>query len=249
MTTVRFEHVSKAFGDNVVLREVGVVCPDGKVTAIVGPNGAGKTTLLNVATGFVCPDAGRCLVGSREVSGRSPYKVARVGVARTFQSVRTVSHATVLENVLLAFPRQKGEGVTRSLLRFGLGRQEASNRREARAWLDRVGLAEVELRQAGELSYGQRKLLSLARCLATGARVLFLDEPVAGVQPDLRQRLGTLLRTLQEDGYSITFVEHDFNTVRDIADVAVVLDRGQVIAVGAPDSVLESARVVEAFLG
>ena len=159
-----------------------------------------------------------------------PYKIARLGVARTFQDLRLILHLSLLDNVVLARPRQRGERLLGALLRVSVGKEENRNREEAMRLLRFVGLDEKLDHLAGALSYGQQKLLTLACCLATEARILILDEPIAGVHPEMAVRIMALLNDLKEQGKVIVFIEHDIEAVRQLADHLVVMDDGKVIA-------------------
>jgi ABC-type branched-subunit amino acid transport system ATPase component len=249
MDAFRCKNLSKSFDGVHAVDGVTLEFPGSGITAIIGPNGAGKTTLLNVLTSFLKPDAGNCFLGAHETSHLPPHRIARLGVARTFQDLRLISQVSVLENVLLARPRQRGERLVPALFRFGVAAEERQNREEAMRLLDFVGLAEKAREAAGELSYGQQKLLALACCLATDARLLLLDEPVAGVAPGMSSRILELLRKLCNDGKLIVFIEHDIEAVRRAADLVIVMDHGKVIAQGPARDVLEQPAIMEAYLG
>lgn len=248
MATFGCEALSKSFDGVQALVGVQSVFSDG-VTAIIGPNGAGKTTLINSLTGFLRPDTGRVFIGERDITRLAPHRIAHLGVARTFQDLRLILQVPTLENVLLARPRQRGESLFWAVLRFGVAAEERRNREEAMRLLRFVGLEEKAGELAGELSYGEQKLLSLACCLATEARILLLDEPVAGVHPEMASRILDLLRQLRDDGKIIIFIEHDIAAVRRVADVVIVMDEGRIIAQGKPSDVLERQEILEAYLG
>jgi ABC-type branched-subunit amino acid transport system ATPase component len=243
------KNVSKSFDGVRALADASLEFPRSGVTAIIGPNGAGKTTLLNVITGFLRPDAGKCLLGDRELTGLPAHKIARLGIARTFQDLRLISQVSVLENVLVARPNQRGERLLHALFRVGVAAEEKKNRTQAMHWLAFVGLDAVANDFAGELSYGQQKLLTLACCLATDADTLLLDEPVAGIQPDRVEQILDLLRELRDLGKMIVFIEHNIAAVRKIADSVIVMDHGKVIAQGKPSDVLERPEIIEAYAG
>jgi len=245
---LRGKGLTKTFDGVQALDGVSLEFPSRGITAIIGPNGAGKTTLLNVLTGFIRPDAGRCFVGARDITRLPPHRIARLGIARTFQDLRLILQVSVLDNVMLARPRQRGENLFPALFRFGVAAEEAGNHEEAMRLLRFVGLGEKVGELAGELSYGQQKLLTLACCLATEAQILLLDEPVAGVHPEMAARILDLLRQLREDGKLITFIEHDISAVRQAADLVIVMDDGKVIAQGRPSEVLEQPEIMEAYL-
>ena len=247
--SLRCEGLRKAFDGTRALAGVSLEFPSSGIIAIIGPNGAGKTTLLNVLTGFIRPDEGRFFLGERELRGMALHKIARHGIARTFQDLRLISEVPVLENVLLARPNQKGERLLPALLRFGVAAEEAQNREESMRWLRFVGLDSAANELAGELSYGQQMLLTLACCLATDARILLLDEPVAGVHPEMASRILGLLSQLREQEKLVVFIEHDIAAVRQVADVVIVMDEGRIIAQGAPAEVLERPEIMEAYVG
>jgi ABC-type branched-subunit amino acid transport system ATPase component len=245
---LRCENLSKSFDGTRALADLTCEFPATGIVAIIGPNGAGKTTLLNVLTGFLAPQSGRCWLGEWELTGVAPHRIARFGIARTFQDLRLISQVPVQENVLLARPNQKGERLLRALLRFGVAREEKLNYDEAMRWLKFVGLADAVGQLAGELSYGQQKLLTLACCLATEAKILLLDEPVSGVHPEMVQKILGLLSELRGQGKLIVFIEHDIAAVRQIADQVIVMDEGKIIAQGKPAEILERSEIIEAYV-
>jgi len=249
MQSLRCQGLFKLFDGVRALAGVGLQFPSSGIVAVIGPNGAGKTTLLNVLTGFLRPDAGRCFLGDRETTHLAPHRIAQLGVARTFQDLRLISQVSTLENILLARPRQRGETLLGALFRVGVAAEEARNREEAMRLLRFVGLEENAAELAGELSYGQQKLLTLACCLATKARILLLDEPVAGVHPEMVSHILGLLRQLRDDGKLVVFIEHDIASVRQIADLVIVMDEGKIIAQGPPGEVLGRPEIMEAYLG
>lgn len=247
--TLRCEEVSKSFGGIRALRQVSVEFPSRGITAIIGPNGAGKTTLIDVLTGFTTADTGRCYLGNTETTAMRPYQTARLGVARTFQELGIIRQESVIANVMLAFPHQKGETLVGSITRFGVRRQEAYNRDSAVSVLQRVGLESKLQDRAGELSYGEQKLLALARCVATGAPVLLLDEPVAGVHPEMAEQIVSIMNALIDEGRGIIFIEHNIGVVRQAAERIIVMDRGSVVAEGIPQEVLARPEIMEAYVG
>ncbi len=249
MPTFRCDGLCKSFDGIRALADVQLQLPAVGITAIVGPNGAGKTTLFNVLTGFIRADTGTCFLGNRETTRLAAHQITQHGVARTFQDLRLIFQIPVLDNVLLARPEQRGESLLGALLRVGVAAEEARNREDAMRLLKFVGLQDKALEMAGELSYGQQKLLTLACCLATEARVLLLDEPVAGVHPEMASRVLNLLRQLRDKGKLVVFIEHDIGAVRQVADHVFVMDEGKIIAQGPPRDVLERPEIMEAYLG
>lgn len=249
METFRCDRLCKSFDGIRAVSDLTLELPETGVVAIIGPNGAGKTTLLNILTGFLRPDSGRCLLGGRETTHLAPHRIARLGVGRTFQDLRLIEQVSGLENVMLARPNQRGEGLLAALLRFGVAKQEAANREEAMRLLRFVGLADKAAELAGELSYGEQKLLTIACCLATEARILFFDEPVTGVHPEVAGQILDLLRRITNNGKLVVFVEHDISAVRRVADLVIVMDDGRVITQGPPSEVLERPEILEAYVG
>ena len=250
MSVLECQGVSRAFGGVQALSGVTVRFPDSGVVALVGPNGAGKTTLLNVVTGFLRPDKGRVLFDSHDITRFAPQQIANLGLVRTFQNLRLVPSMAVLENVMLTPQHQRGEHLFYALAGLWWQDQERANRRDAVDILRRVGLSEDRqlVQPAGELSYGQQKLLSLACCLAAQPRILFLDEPVAGVHPVLRGQILALIRDLAHEGRLVAFIEHDIEAVRQIAERVIVMDEGRVIADGRPSDILSQRAIMEAYL-
>ena len=249
LTSLRCQGLRKSFGGVCVLRDLSVTFPPSGVVALVGPNGAGKTTLLNILTGFLKPDAGQCFYGKIETTSLSPHRIVQLGISRTFQEVRLIQELSVLENVALGFRSQQGETLLGSLCQPRKGQAASRTYRNARRLLREVELDTSAGKLAGQLSYGQQKLLSLASCLSTEPTVLLLDEPVSGVQPSLKSKIGTLLRKLSDADHSVVVVEHDLGFVRELASVVIVMDQGQILAEGCPSEALERTEVLEAYIG
>jgi branched-chain amino acid transport system ATP-binding protein len=219
----------------------------GSITGLIGPNGAGKSTLFNCVSGFVRAEAGRVLLDGKRIDRLPPYRIARAGLVRTFQTPRALTRMTVLDNVLLAAPRHPGEKLTRAL---GGRSREYEARSRAAELLGLVGLGSHAPALAGTLSGGQRKLLDLIRALMAEPRILLLDEPMAGVSPGLRvELLQHILQLRDRDGITLLIVEHDLDFVMNASDRVVVMNNGQVIAEGAPDEVRGDERVIDAYLG
>jgi len=242
------EKLHKSFQGLHALRDVSLQFPMQSICAVIGPNGAGKTTLLNILTGFLRADSGRCFIGRRDTTDLAPHTITKLGMARTFQELRLIQQVSVMDNIMLAIPDQCGEQWLSALLYLNTKREEAANRKRALDLLQLVALSEKADTMAGRLSYGQQKLLAIACCLATDAKILLLDEPVAGVDPSMATRILTLLRELQSQGKSIIFVEHDMEAVRQVANIVVVMDAGQVIAKGVTTDVLNKPEIIEAYL-
>ncbi len=242
-------NLCKSFDGTVALDGFSADVREREVVGLVGPNGAGKTTLFNVVTGFLRPDAGDVSYKGETLSGTPPYRVARLGLARTFQELRLIYRMTALENVLLAFPSQAGESGLGAFGRWPrVTREERHNRGEALAMLDYVGLAEKAAELADEMSYGQQKLLSLACCLATGGELLLFDEPVAGVAPGMVDKILALITDLRARGKTVVFIEHNFAAVTEVCDRVIFMDEGRLVAEGTPAQVRDNADVIESYL-
>lgn len=248
MKFLRCQRIHKAFGGVLALRGVELAFPPGAISAIIGPNGAGKTTLLNILTGFVRPDSGHCYLDENEITHLPPHRIARLGITRTFQELRLISQFSAMENVLLARPNQKGEHLFSLFRGHNVRVEEELNREEAIRLLRFVGLEKLAFQLAGELSYGQQKLLTLACCLSAKAEILLLDEPVTGIQPYMVSHILNLLRQLRRDGKVVVFIEHDIAAVREIADFVIVMDDGTIVANGPPNEILTLPHILEAYV-
>lgn len=241
--------LSKRFGGVTALDDFSFQVAAGEVVGLIGPNGAGKTTLFNVLTGYLRADAGELEVKGQRLPRPIPHRMLGCGVARTFQGLRLIGGITALDNVLLSFPHQRGEYVSRLWLApRAIARQERTNTEQAREHLKRVGLAQKETHLARELSYGQQKLLSLACALATGAQIMLLDEPVAGVHPRIIELILALIGELAAGGKAVVLIEHNVRAMERVATRAIFMDQGRKIAEGTPAEVLADERVLEAYL-
>ncbi|MFK4853186.1 ABC transporter ATP-binding protein [Microbacterium sp. ZW T6_19] len=241
--------VQRRFGGLVAVDVDHLEIPRGAITALIGPNGAGKTTLFNLLCGFDRPNSGTWSFDGRSLSGVPSFKVARMGQVRTFQLTKALSLLTVLENMKLGAPGQKGEGFWASLFPFLWRRQDGEIEVKARELLKRFKLDAKEKDFAAALSGGQRKLLEMARALMSDPHLVMLDEPMAGVNPALTQSLLDHILDLKEQGMTVLFVEHDMHMVRHIADWVVVMAEGRVVAEGPPEEVMEDPAVIDAYLG
>ena len=242
--------LTKRFAGVVALADVELTVGPGELVGVIGPNGSGKTTLFNCIAGAVRPDRGRVVLDGREITGCPPHAAARRGLGRTFQAARVFPRLTVREHLLAAFQEFQPDGFLARLLRLpAAARAEAAADRRARALLDWVGLAEAEERPAAALSYGQRKLLAFAMALVPTPRVLMLDEPMAGVNPLLVERLARHIRELHAEGRTVVLIEHNLSVVMTLCQRLVVLDHGQKIAEGPPQQVRETPAVIEAYFG
>ena len=243
------DNVRRAFGGLVAVDVEHLEVQHGAITALIGPNGAGKTTFFNLLTNFDEPDTGDRLFEGNDLSGVSAYKVANLGMVRTFQLTKSLSKMTVIDNMRLGGTEQAGESFFRALLPFLWRRQEAEITQRADALLERFKLSHMRDEFAGTLSGGQRKLLEMARALMVRPNMVMLDEPMAGVNPALKQSLLDHVKGLRDEGMTVLFVEHDMDMVQEISDWVVVMAEGRIIAEGPPESIASNQAVVDAYLG
>jgi ABC-type branched-subunit amino acid transport system ATPase component len=243
------DDVSRLFGGLKAVDVGHLEIQRGAITALIGPNGAGKTTFFNLLTGFDKPDTGSWTFNGRSLAGMPAYRVARLGMVRTFQLTKVLAKLSVIENMRIGATGQSGENLLKSMFSFLWRGQEQANTERADKILARFTLDTKREDFAGSLSGGQRKLLEMARALMVEPELVMLDEPMAGVNPALKQTLLGHVKSLREDGMTVLFVEHDMDMVRDISDWVIVMAQGQVIAEGPPDSVMADQRVIDAYLG
>ena len=246
---LKVDGMRREFGGLVAVDIEHLEVQRGAVTALIGPNGAGKTTAFNLMSGFDTPTAGTTWFDGADTSGIAGYKLAQLGMVRTFQLTRVLTRLTVLENMMLGATHQIGEKPWTSPFRFLWTKQDAEIRDRAEELLKRFKLDHVAHEYAGNISGGQRKLLEMARALMVGPRLVMLDEPMAGVNPALKQSLLGHVKNLQSEGMSVLFIEHDMDMVHEIADWVVVMAEGRIIAEGTPDQISSNRAVVDAYLG
>jgi len=242
--------ICKGFGGILALDHCSIRVEEGAIVGLIGPNGAGKSTLFDVISGFLTPDGGSIVFSGREILGLPAYKIARLGLVRTFQIPRSLMRMTVLENMMLGAQGQAGERLCNPLIRrHKVMAQETEIREKAEEILEFFDLQRMRDEYAGSLSGGQKKMLEMARALMADPRLLLLDEPFAGVNPALADRLIEQIRILKEKGLSIIIIEHAIPYVLALSDELYVLNKGAVLASGRPDAVISDRRVFEAYLG
>jgi branched-chain amino acid transport system ATP-binding protein len=250
MSLLSVKDVSKAFGGVKAVNGCTLSVRAGTITGLIGPNGAGKSTLFDMIIGLLSPDAGEVAFDGTRIDGLLPHRIVRLGLAKTFQIPREFRSLTVLENLLVAAPPGAGERLWTLVLRpLEVQRRVGEITDRAEAVLETVGLRALRDEYARNLSGGQKKLLELARALMTSPKMVLLDEPVAGINPVLANKLVGLIGALRTQGTTFFLVEHDMDVVMRHCDHVIVLHQGRRLAEGTPEEVREDPRVIESYLG
>lgn len=239
------------FGGLLAVNNVSLSVHEKEIVSVIGPNGAGKTTVFNCISGFYNPTQGTILFDGEEIAGLKGHKIARKGMVRTFQHVRLFKEMTVIENLLVAQHMHMNTNLMGGFLKTPSYRKSERQAMENAAfWLDKVNLLEFANREAGNLAYGQQRRLEIARCMVTRPRLLMLDEPAAGLNPNETKELDQLICNLRDEfDVSILLIEHDMGLVMGISDQIAVINQGTPLASGTPEEIRENPDVIKAYLG
>ncbi len=250
MTTLTLTNLSKHFGGVVASRNVNITVPAGEITGLIGPNGAGKTTIVNMITGMLPVSDGTIHVGDTDITHAPAHEISRAGLARTFQNIRLLSEASVIDNVMIGFHRHERSSTLAALLGLSsANRETAEIRNDAMALLERFDLAGLADYPAGGLSYGHQRKVEMARALASEPDFILLDEPIAGMNDVESEALAEIFRGFANAGKGVLLIEHNVRFVARLCSRVYVLDGGQLISEGTPDHVLNDRAVITAYLG
>ena len=250
MAILEVSRVTKYFGGIAALSDVDFAVRDLEILGLIGPNGAGKSTLFDIVSGFHLPSNGRIFFKGQNITGLKDFKIARLGIGRTFQATTLFMNSTVLENVLIGFHRRHKTETWRAFLHTGSAlKEDDSNRQHAMEILDFMGILALKDQLAKNLPHGHQRILGICIALGTDPKLLLLDEPATGMHPEEASALVSVIRRLRESGITVMIVEHNMQAMMNLCDRIVVLNFGKKIADGTPTEIRSHKEVIEAYLG
>lgn len=250
MSTLTLDNISKNFGGVTAVSNFHMEVPKGRITGLIGPNGAGKTTVVNMITGMLTVSGGHIRFGDSDITESSAHEAARMGIARTYQNIRLLTEASVVENVMVGFHRHERTSLISALLGLPSSRRETAEVRDkAIELIDRFEMKEFAEHTAGGLSYGHQRRVEVMRALAMDPELVLLDEPVAGMNDVESGEMGAIFTGLAKSGIGVLLIEHNMRFVFGLCDYVYVLDTGEMIASGTPDEVVNDPAVITAYLG
>ncbi len=247
---LEIKHITFGFSpEKQILNDISLSLEENTIYALMGSNGAGKTTLLNLISGFIKPQSGEIFFGEKNLTHKQPYKINRQGIGRTFQDLRLITKLSVKENIVLAMQQNPSDNWLNAMLPESFHRNtDADFGGNADEIVEQFFLKEVKYSLASEISYGQQKLLSLACCVANGARLLLIDEAVAGVQPEFSKKIAMLIKLLKEQGKTILLIEHNTDFIADVAAQIFFLHEGKISTFGNMEMLRKNKQVMEAYI-
>ncbi|MFD0825401.1 ABC transporter ATP-binding protein [Neobacillus sp. M.A.Huq-85] len=247
---LKIEGITKRFGGLIAVSEVSLQVNQGEIFGLIGPNGAGKTTFFNMLTGIYKPNDGKILFENQSVHGLKPFRIAQLGISRTFQNIRLLKDETVIENVMVGMFGKTHTGLWSAILGLRSSKKEAEMvREESRKILEIVGLKGFEEELAGSLSYGNQRRVEIARALVSKPKLLLLDEPTAGMNDEETDEIGELIVRIRENGTTVILIEHNVGWIMGLCDRIAVFDHGEKIADDEPELIISNPAVIEAYIG